>query len=228
MTLSRATHVPFCAGFALTIFFHLLGVAPPPLTLDSQLKQAWDLLLTEDEEADPQAAAALFNEVIAACEDADGEQKAVATAGLLKCLMVADDMDMAAKVAATLESKPFGPYRSNPDVSKFLAEYALQCAAGADGDSERQPIAELEALAEGGDLPARVQLARQLFGSDNSRCISEALRCIKDSQKTENGDDAKAALEAAQKLLVQVFDALGNNHVLVKKARRRLANLMFA
>lgn len=40
-------------------------------------------------------------------------------------------------------------------------------------------------------------------------------------------DADTAAVEAAKKLLVQVFDALGAENPAVSKGRRRLANLMF-
>ena len=96
------------------------------------------------EDGDAQKASGLFNQALTLIEgDADAPHAADATAGLLRCCLVAEDLDTAAKVAEGLKSKTFAPYLSRPVVARSLAAFALSTDGGETAPVGKQPWANL-------------------------------------------------------------------------------------
>jgi len=193
-----------------------LGVAAPAATPEQQVAAAAAVL----EEGDAPKAMELFNSALTAAADAEQEdQQAEATAGLLRCYMAMLGDEPQAKLAAdtvvkALKEAPLAAHSSRPAVAQALAAHALL------GEEGEESPAEVAARAAEGDLGARLQMAKMEFaGGSHEKGLEEALAVLK--------ADAAFDDEAARKLLLTFFEALGGENPLVSRYRRRMSSLLF-
>ncbi len=129
-----------------------------------------------------------------------------AIAALAERLSARGEYEEAAKL---LERAP-----GDPQVAQVRSRLAL-ASARTDADG----LAELTAAAQAGDADARLRLGRALAAEgSHERAIDELLAAVADA---EVRDDARKAL-------LEVFDVLGGDHELVRRARPRLASALYA
>lgn len=160
-------------------------------------------------------ATALYSELLALPEHA-----ASATAGLSLCALADDppNLSLAQELVADLH-KQFPQALNAPDVRRAIGKVALAAeGVGAEGG---RSLDELRAEVDHQPLAheTRFELAQALLHSgDEAAACDELLRILK-KDKTWNEGAAKA-------LLLQIFDSLGGESEVVKKGRRRLANIV--
>jgi len=171
------------------------------------LKQAAALL----EDGDLPGATAMYAELMALPEIA-----ASARAGLALCALKDDNLALAQDMVAELH-KQHGKDLGLPDVRKAISTVMLAAEAPADGDG-RAP-AELLALLETNprDHHARFEYAQTMLAAgDQAEAIEQLLLIVRRDKAWEGGKH--------RELLLKLFEALGNDHELVKKGRRKLSN----
>ena len=145
--------------------------------------------------------------------------QASASAGLLHCYMMLEaEEPMAAKaaeaVANSLKEPPLSQH-AGPDVAQALASYAMATELASIGDPK-----ELEVLAAGGDLTAKIGLAKLAFASgDLEGAFQQTLAVMK--------EDASHDDEVARRTMLEFFEMAGHADPTVTKYRKRMANLMF-
>ena len=143
-----------------------------------------------------------------------------ATAGRSLCALADDppNLSLAQELVADLH-KQFPQALNAPDVRRAIGKVALAAeGVGAEGG---RSLDELRAEVDHQPLAheTRFELAQALLHSgDEAAACDELLRILK-KDKTWNEGAAKA-------LLLQIFDSLGGESEVVKKGRRRLANIV--
>lgn len=155
-------------------------------------------------------------------EPPDLKLQASATAGLLQCYMLLEDSNPAAKqaavaVASALQTEPLSRHAGS-DVSQTLAAYALRKELSGLGDP-----AELEAKAAGGDLAAKLALAKYAFSTGE---LDAAMKHALDVLKADAAFSDEE-LGSGKTTLITFFEALGDKHPSTVKFRRRMANYIF-
>ena len=106
-----------------------------------------------------------------------------------------------------------------PEVRKAISTVAL--AAEAPDTADGRSAAELRALLqeEPRNHAARFELAQALVGAGAQEEAIDELLLIVRRDKTWNEN-------AARELLLKMFDALGSDHPLTRKGRRKLSNYL--
>lgn len=163
------------------------------------------------DEGDVPGATAAYAELVALPELA-----ASARAGLALCALKDDNLALAQDLIAELTKQ--GKDLDLPDVRKAISTIAL--AEDAPEPGGRSPV-EMRALLESDpkDHATRFELAQALLAAGNQQdAIDELLLIVRRDRAWE---DMKA-----RDLLLKLFDALGNDHELTKKGRRKLSNYM--
>lgn len=136
-----------------------------------------------------------------------------ALAGIAWCFAAEKDADAFDAVLAELTDEQ----RADKDLSGVLRLRSLRAdAAGLDAAALAQAIA-----ANPADHAARYDLARaQLAALDIPAALDSLLAIVKSARDWRDG--------AARAYLIDVLDALGNAHPLVKPARRQLSAVLFS
>ena len=148
------------------------------------------------------------------------ELAASARAGLALCAVKDGNLAVAQDLIAELHKKHKDDGGlEQPGVRKAISAVALAAEAPASG--EARPVSELRALLEDNpkDHPARFELAQVLIAEGlQGEAINELLLIV----RRDKGWNERAAPD----LLIKIFDALGNDHELTIKGRRRFASYM--
>ncbi|MDP6603156.1 MAG: thioredoxin [Rhodospirillales bacterium] len=182
----------------------LLGGTKPPLEI------ALDTARQTLEAGDPQAAAALYSEIL---NHEPGH--ASATAGLLRSLVASGDLDGAKGFADTFTAA----VRANVEIAAALSALELAEAGEASAGSTADFRRRIEADAN--DHAARFDLAMALYGDgDNEGAIETLLELVR-LDRTWND-------EAARKQLIKIFDTLGATHPHTLAGRKGLSSILFA
>lgn len=162
------------------------------------------------EAGDIQTASEIYSEIL----QADPENiNAAAYAGLVRCLIAADDLDRAKQMLdqvpeSIAKDKEIAAVRSALDVAEQAAN------AG--------PIPELteKVTANPDDHQARFDLALALFAAGKREAAVDELLELVRRDRTWNED-------AARKQLVKFFEAFGPTDPLTVQSRRRLSSILF-
>lgn len=183
----------------------LVGGPPGAADIDAALAEAAQLL----QDGDINTAADIYNEVLGIEPEHPG-----AYAGLLRCLIAADQADKARHLIeqappALAKSAEIQAVRSQLD----LAEQAKQAG----------PLADLlsRVAADPADHTARYDLAIALFAADRKEEAIDALLDIVRRDREWNE-------QAARKQLLKFFEALGPKDRLTVVGRRKLSSILFA
>jgi putative thioredoxin len=173
------------------------------------LKEAAALL----EAGDVPAATQLFAELLQL-----PEMGASARAGLALCALKDDNLAIAQDMIAEIH-KSHAKDLNLPDVRKAISTVNL-AAEAPDVSGGRTP-AQLAALLEADpkDHDARFELAQTLLAEGDQEAAIDHLLLIVRRDKTWEGGKHR-------ELLLKLFDALGNDHDLTKKGRRKLSNYL--
>jgi putative thioredoxin len=179
--------------------------AAPGLATDDLLAEAKALLA----EGDFASAMAVFQEVLA-----HDPANPIATAGSLRCLIQAGQVDQAKRLLAAL-----------PDTLVGHAEIAAVRTAMelAEQATHAGPAADLQraVLANPDDHQARFDLAMAHFAAGGrEEAVDELLELFR---RARGWND-----DAARKQLVKLFEAFGRADPLTQSAQRRLSSLMFS
>ncbi|MCW2238035.1 thioredoxin family protein [Azospirillum canadense] len=174
--------------------------------LEEVLAQAKEALET----GDIQTASEIYSEIL----QADPENiNAAAYAGLVRCLIAADDLDRAKQMLdqvpeSIAKDKEIAAVRSALDVAEQAAN------AG--------PIPELmeKVARDQDDHQARFDLALALFAAGKREAAVDELLELVRRDRTWNE-------EAARKQLVKFFEAFGPTDPLTVQSRRRLSSILF-
>ena len=166
------------------------------------------------EEGDVSAAAQAYAELLALPEHAPS-----ARAGLALCALKDEppNLALAQDLIAELH-KAHADALGKPDVRRAISTVALAAEMSDAGDGGGASEAELRAKleAEPKDHETRYALAQKLLqAGDQEKSIDELLLILRRGGKVWNESAAKVQL-------LKLFDALGNDHPLVKKGRRRM------
>jgi putative thioredoxin len=167
---------------------------------------------------DVPAAAKIFAEIVQLPEHA-----AAATAGLALCALndTPPDLSLAQDLVASIPKKY--PNDLNKEiVRKAISKVALAAHGRAEGGRSPEELrALLEAAPDANDV--RYELAQAMLSAgEEEEAMGELLQIIKQEKRSgQVWNDA-----AAKTLLLQLFESVGKDHELVKKGRRRLANIV--
>ncbi|WP_044558871.1 co-chaperone YbbN [Azospirillum sp. B4] len=181
------------------------GGVPGAADIAAVLEEAGQLL----EAGDPQTAAALYNEVLG-----EEPENAVAYAGLIRCLLAADQTDTAQEMldqapAALAKAPEIVALRTQMDLARQAADM------GPVGDLERAVAADAN------NHQARYDLALALYaGGQQEAAVDHLLDIVKRDREWNE--------QAARKQLVKFFEALGFKHPLAIGGRRKLSSILFA
>ena len=171
------------------------------------------------------AAAALEADDVAGATQAYAELMALpelaaqARAGLALCALKDNNLALAQDLVAELHKQHGSDGGLDmPEVRKALSAVAL-AAEAPDGDGRPKP--ELLALLEADpkDHAARFELAQALLGEGQQGEAIDHLLLIVRREKTWND-------RAAPELLIKLFEALGSDHELTIKGRRKFSSYM--
>lgn len=151
------------------------------------------------------------------------EHAAAATAGLALCALndTPPDLSLAQDLVASIRKK--FPNELNKElVRKAISKVALASHGRAeDGRSPEELRALLEATPDANDV--RYELAQAMLAAGREEeAMSELLQIIKHEKRSGQVWNEGAA----KTLVLQLFDSVGSDHELVKKGRRRLANIL--
>jgi putative thioredoxin len=181
------------------------GGVPGAADIAAVLEEAAQLL----ESGDAQTAAALYNEVLG-----EEPENAVAYAGLIRCLLAADQADTAQEMldqapAALAKAPEIVALRTQMDLARQAADM------GPVGDLERAVAADAD------NHQARYDLALALYaGGQQEAAVDHLLDIVKRDREWNE--------QAARKQLVKFFEALGFKHPLAIAGRRKLSSILFA
>lgn len=172
--------------------------------LEEALAQAKEML----EAGDIQTASEIYGEILQA-----EPENAAAYAGLIRCLIAADDTERARQM---LDKAP-AAIAKDKELAQVRAELNVKEQAANAG-----PIPELmEKVAHNhDDHQARFDLAMALFAAGKRESAVEELLEIVKRDRTWNDDGAR-------KQLVTFFEAFGPTDPLTVQTRRRLSTLLF-
>jgi putative thioredoxin len=137
-----------------------------------------------------------------------------ALAGLARCHVALRDFEQARAIL------DMAPADKQTDAAIASVRAALELAANEGGAGDAAALA-LKVERDPADLAARYDLASALIGAgDMERAVDELLAII-----TKNREWNEAA---ARKKLLTVFDALGPQHDVTQRGRRRLSSILFS
>jgi putative thioredoxin len=138
-------------------------------------------------------------------------------AGLARCALAEKQLDLAQQLIQTIKDK-FHPDIDHPEIKKAIAavDLAIQSAPLA---KEQQDLID-KIKQNPNDLQIRYDLALSYFQNGRySQALEECFEIIKRDKYWNS--------EAARKLCLKIFDALGPKNELVKSARKKLSSLLF-
>jgi len=144
-------------------------------------------------------------------DPANGE----AIGGMIRCAIANNDIDRARQMADSVADES----RKHAIVAAAIT--ALELAeAGAGGDEDLARLRE-RAEANPADQQARYELAEALYAAGKEEEAVDGLldMTAKDREWNE---------EAARKLLLKIFEALGGAHELTQSGRRKLSSILFS
>ena len=134
----------------------------------------------------------------------------------VRCALFEKKVDVAEDLVNTLRTN-YPNELQNPEVKRALAALELETSKVSSGEEE-QFLSQLKENPT--NLEARYNLALSLFKrGQHKRALDECFELIKQDKKWNE--------EAARKLAIKIFDALGPTEELVKNGRKRLSNLWF-
>jgi len=143
--------------------------------------------------------------------------EAPALAGLVRCSIMDKQMDVAKQLVDTLKER-FPKELDHPEVKKALIAYDLATSAAPAG-AELQKLIET-VKKDPKDLNARQNLAEAYFKEGKS---SQALdECFASIKIDKHWND-----QAARKLVMKIFDALGPSDPLTKAGRKKFSSVWF-
>lgn len=177
------------------------------------LEQDIEQLLAMAEQAMAQGGHAQAAQVYSQILQADS-QNVTALAGLAKCHIADGNFEQAQQVLDLV------PPNKKEDGAVRSAQAQLALAQDADGNADLSALnAALDANAD--DHQSRFDRAKALAGSGQAdAAIDDLLHIISKDPEWNEGE--------ARTELLKVFDALGFDHPLAIKGRRRLSSLIFA
>ncbi|MBF0335195.1 MAG: thioredoxin [Alphaproteobacteria bacterium] len=174
-------------------------------TIEEVLAQANEILA----EGDVATASTIYREILA-----EEPGNAIAAAGLLRCMMVAGDLEGAKAMLAGLSPE----LAKAPEIAQIRGALALAeeaaTKAGAATDLRRRLANDPN------DHQARLDLAMAYFGAGEREAAVDELLEIVRRDRAWNED-------AGRKQLVKLFEAFGHTDPLTVTARRRLSTLLF-
>lgn len=152
------------------------------------------------------------------------ELAASAKAGLALCALKEGNLSVATDLVADIQKAHPGDLQK-PTVRKAVSAVRLakEFPEAASARSESDLRAELERNPS--DHGTRFALAQTLLQQDDSEAAVNELLLILKRDKTFAVEMAQGN-RSVREVLLQVFEALGNDHDVTKKGRRRLANIM--
>ncbi len=181
----------------------LTGGAGSPI--DQAIEQANGLLAG----GDPTTASAIFNQILAA-----DSLNAEAHAGIIKCLMAADEMDQARNYLAGLTEELL----VNPVISSVQTALELEEQTADTGEADDLKIA---VDANPDDHQARYNYALALYGGGQAEsAIEELVEIIKRNREWNE--------DAARQQLFKIFEALGHADPLTVEGRRKMSAVLFS
>jgi putative thioredoxin len=157
----------------------------------------------------PQEAAAIYNEVLG-----EEPENAAAYAGLIRCLLAADQAEGAQEM---LDNAPASLAKS-PELAAIRTQLELARQA-----AEAGPLGDLKAAVERdpADHQARYDYALALYAAGRNEEAVEALLEIVRRDREWNE-------RAARTQLLKLFEAFGPTDKLTVMARRKLSSILFA
>jgi putative thioredoxin len=136
----------------------------------------------------------------------------------VRCALADNDMEAAESLSQLLQTHHKADLE-HPAVKQAFA--ALEIARkGRTGTTEQEELKNRIETSGGTDLQARYDLALSYFQSGrHTESLEQCFEIIKKDKEWQQ--------QAAKKLCLQIFEALGSADPVVKQGRKKLANLLF-
>lgn len=150
-------------------------------------------------------------------EDTAEMIRAISHAGLIRLALLKDDFEAVKEITSAMKSQFSKNALEHQEVKSAMALAALSSSNPAN-DEERNKLYQ-SIKSNPNDLAARLKLSKALFADGaHGEAVSEALELLKRDRNYENG--------AARTLLLDIFNALGNNNDIVKEARKKMTSIL--
>jgi len=138
-----------------------------------------------------------------------------AAGGMIRCATADNDLARARQMADSL------PAESRKHVGVSAAISALELAEGGAGGAQDLDALRRRVEKNPADQQARYEMAAALYAAGHAEAAVDGLLDMIAASREWNE-------EAARKLLLKIFEALGGGHELTQAGRRRLSSILFS